>query len=191
MALLKKTKGIVDLNTDQLNNGLQSFVTYDRDNASRFGITAQHLDDTLNDAFGQRQVSVMYTLLNQYHVVMEVAPQFWQRPETLNDIYVTSTAGNPVPLSIIAQFDVSNTLLAVNHQNQFPSATFSFNLLPNASLGQVVDQILTQMRALHLPPAVQAVFQGTAQAFQASLTNMPYLIIVALGNGLYCIGDSL
>ena len=97
-----------------------SFVTYDRNTASRFGITAQHIDDTLNDAFGQRQVSVMYTLLNQYHVVMEVAPAFWQRPSTLNDIYVTSASGKAAPLSAIAGFANSNTLLAVNHTNEFP-----------------------------------------------------------------------
>lgn len=181
MNTLRSISGITDLNTDQLNNGLQSFITYDRDTASRFGITAQHLDNTLNDAFGQRQVSVMYTLLNQYHVVMEVAPAFWQRPETLNDIYVTSTMGGEVPLSAIANFAVSNTLLAVNHQNQFPSATFSFNLLKRASLGTVVNQINNKVQGLHLPVAVQEVFQGTAQAFQASLAVMPYLIILALG----------
>lgn len=178
--MMKGIHGLTDLNSDQLNNGLQTFVTYDRDTASRFGITAQHLDDTLNDAFGQRQVSVIYTLLNQYHVVMEVAPQFWQRPAGLNDIYVTSLTGNPVPLSAVASFANSNTLLAVNHQNEFPSVTYSFNLLPRVSLGAVVDEIDTKIRELHLPGSIQGIFQGTAQAFQSSLADMPLLILVAL-----------
>ncbi len=178
--LLKTIPGIADLNSDQLNNGLQAFVTYDRDTASRFGITAQHLDDTLNDAFGQRQVSVMYSPLNQYHVVMEVAPPFWQLPATLDDIYVTSTTGNPVPLSAIASFANSNTVLAVNHQNEFPSVTFSFNLQPLVSLGAVVNQIINKMHAANLPNNIQGIFQGTAQAFQTSLANMPYLILLAL-----------
>ncbi len=180
MAEIKTIPGMADFNTDQLNNGLQSFVTYDRNTASRFGITAQHIDDTLNDAFGQRQVSVMYTLLNQYHVVMEVAPAFWQRPSTLNDIYVTSASGKAAPLSAIAGFANSNTLLAVNHQNEFPSATFSFNLLPHVSLGQIVSQITKKVHALRLPGNVGELFQGTAQAFQASLVGAPYLVLVAL-----------
>ncbi len=179
-AAIENTPGITDFNSDQLNNGLQTFMTYDRNTASRFGISAEHIDDTLNDAFGQRQVSVMYTLLNQYHVVMEVAPMFWQQPETLNHIYVTSSSGNAVPLTAIAVADNSATLLAVNHQNEFPSATYSFNLLPKISLGTVVNQITNKVSAIHLPPDVQAVFQGTAQAFQASLVDMPYLLIVAL-----------
>jgi multidrug efflux pump len=177
---IKNMPGIADLSTDQLNYGLQSFVTYDRNTIARFGLTAQNLDNTLNDAFGQRQVSVIYRSLNQYHVVMEVAPPFWQRPETLNDIYITSSQGNPTPLSVVSQFANSNTLLAVNHTNEFPSATFSFNLLPNVSLGGVVSQITHQVQALHLAGGVQGIFQGTAQAFQQSLVGMPLLVIVAL-----------
>ncbi len=180
MATIAKLHGLADLNTDQLNNGLQEFVTYDHDTASRFGITSQLIDDTLYDAFGQRQVSIMYTLMNQYHVVMEVAPQYWQQPDTLNDIYVTSSNGQQVPLSAIANFATSPTLLAVNHQNQFPSATFSFNLLPNVPLGNVVHEITRSISQLHLPENVIGDFQGTAQAFQASLATQPYLIAVAL-----------
>lgn len=180
LAKIRELPGVADVNSDQLNNGLQEYVTYDHDNASRFGITTQLLDDTLYDAFGQRQVSIMYTLMNQYHVVMEVAPQYWQRPQSLRDIYVTSTGGKQVPLSAIASFAPSATLLAVNHQNQFPSATISFNLLPGEPLGSVVNRLTQAVNTLHLPPIVQGAFQGTAQAFQQSLATEPYLIMVAL-----------
>ncbi|MBS0349785.1 MAG: multidrug efflux RND transporter permease subunit [Proteobacteria bacterium] len=178
--VIKNIPGITDFSSDQQNFGLESFLTYDRNSASRFGITAQNLDDTLNDAFGQRQISVIYTLLNQYHVVMGVAPRFWQRPETLEDIYVAANNGNPIPLSDLAHFATGNTVLAVNHQNEFPSVTFSFNLAAGVSLGAVVQEILHQMNNAHLPETIQGVFQGTAQAFQSSLASMPYLIVVAL-----------
>lgn len=180
MATIAKLPGLVDLNTDQLNYGLQTFITYDNDMASRFGISSQLIDDTLYDAFGQRQVSIMYTARNQYHVVMEVAPPYWQQPTTLNDIYVTSSDGQQVPLAAFASFATSATLLAVNHQNQFPSVTFSFNLLPNVPLGNVVTDINQAIEKLRLPESVSANFQGTAQAFQASLATQPYLIIMAL-----------
>ncbi len=186
MASLSQISGITDLNSDQQNHGLQTFVTYDHDTALRFGITSQHLDDTLYDAFGQRQVSVLYTLLNQYHVVMEVAPPYWQNPQSLKNIYVTSNSGAEVPLSTIANYATSSTLLAVNHQNQFPSATFSFNLLPGISLGDVVNKINRSVSALHIPITLQGTFQGTAQAFVASLANEPYLILLALA-GVYIV----
>lgn len=181
MDRLGKVPGIVDLNNDQLDNGLQAFVHIDRDTASRFGITASVIDNTLYDAFGQRLVSLMYTTRNQYYVVMEVAPQYWQRPETLNEIYIPASNGEPVPLASIAHFDASNTLLSVNHQGLFPTTTFSFNLLPGVALGDVVDSINNTIEEMHLPAGkVTSSFQGTAQAFQASLASEPYLILMAL-----------
>ena len=128
MEKLAKLPGIADVNSDQRSHGLEEFVTIDHDTASRFGITPQQIDQTLYAAFGQSQVSTMFTQRNQYHVVMEVAPKYWQRPETLNDIYITTATGKEVPLSAIASFAPSSTLLSVNHQGQAPSATLSFNL---------------------------------------------------------------
>lgn len=181
--ILKKMTGlpgVLDVNSDQRNDGLQIFVTYDRETASRFGINANIIDNTLYDAFGQRQVSTLYTALNQYHVVMEVAPQYWQNPEILNDIYIMNQQGNRVPLSAFAQFAPSSTLLAVNHQNQFPSATLSFNLQPGLSLGDAVQSIQDTVSNLNLPANIQGKFSGTAEAFQASLKNQPYLIFTAI-----------
>ncbi|MFI4938671.1 MAG: efflux RND transporter permease subunit, partial [Candidatus Berkiellales bacterium] len=181
MSRLEKLPILVDLNNDQLNLGLQSYVTIDRDTASRFGITASEIDNTLYDAFGQRQISVMYTTMNQYHVVMEVAPEYWQRPETLNDIYVTSSSGVQVPLSAFAKFEPSHTLIQVSHQGQYPAATLSFNLPPKVSLGDAVDQIENEVNKLHLPKSeITSSFQGTAQAFQSSLSTERYLILAAL-----------
>ena len=180
LARLSKINIIADMNSDQLNHGLQAYVTVDRDTASRFGLTSQQIDKTLYSAFGQSQVSTMLTTLNQYHVVMEVAPPYWQRPETLNQMYVTSPTGAEVPLSAVARFDLSDTLLSVNHQGQAPAATLSFNLTPNAALGDAVSQIENIMSTMHLPPTIQGAFQGSAQAFQASLASEPILILVAL-----------
>lgn len=177
---ISKLPGIVDVNNDQLNHGLQAFVTYDYDTAARFGITADQIGKTLYDAFGQSQISVMYTLLNQYHVVMEFAPEYLQRPETLNNVYVTSSTGKQVPLSAFASYASSSTLLSVNHQNQFPAATISFNLSPHAPLGNAVSEVENAVKTLHLPPGVIASFQGTAQAFKASLAGQPLLILAAL-----------
>jgi len=171
---------IADVNSDQLSHGLQVFVTIDHDTASRFGITPHLIDQVLYDAFGQNQVSTLYTNLNQYHVVMEVAPQYWQNPQTLNDIYVLSPAGKAVPLSAIAHFTPGTTLLAVNHQGQAPAATLSFNLLPNFALGDAVNLVDETVSQMHLPATIHGAFQGTAQAFQASLANEPYLILTAL-----------
>lgn len=180
IARLKKLPGIADVNSDQRNNSLQEFVTVDRDTAARFGITAQQIDNTLYDAFGQSQVSTMYTALNQYHVVMEVAPPYWQRPETLNDIYVTSSTGKQVPLSVFASFAPSSALLSVNHQGQAPAATLSFNLLPGVALGDAVKLVGRTVTAMHLPDTVRGGFKGSAQAFQSSLASEPYLILAAL-----------
>jgi len=177
---LATVPGIADVNSDQRNHGLQVFVAVDRDTASRFGLTSRDIDTTLYSAFGQRQVSTMYTALDQYHVVMEVAPKYWQYPETLNDIYVISSSGAKVPLSAFAKFAPSSTLLLVNHQGQTPAATLSFNLLPKTALGDAVNAISRAVKSMHLPSTIHGSFQGTAQAFQASLSNELYLILAAL-----------
>jgi multidrug efflux pump len=169
-----------DQNSDQQDKGLQAKLVIDRDTASRMGITPQTLDNALYDAFGQRQVSTMYLPLNQYHVVMEVAPQFQQTPEALQNIYLRSTSGTPVPLAAFTHYEPSNTPLAVNHQGQIPSATISFNLAPGISLGQATDAIENAERSIGLPSSISASFQGTAAAFQSSKSNMLILIITAL-----------
>jgi multidrug efflux pump len=171
---------LADVSSDQQDKGLQASVAIDRSTASRLGITPQLIDDTLYDAFGQRQVSITYTLLNQYHVVMEVDPRFWQRPETLRDIYLPSSSGAMVPLSAFARFQRAATSLAVNHQSQFPAATISFNLTPGVSLGEAVKAVQSAMHQIGLPASIRGSFQGTAQAFQASLANEPLLILAAL-----------
>ena len=169
-----------DVNTDQQDRGLQAKLVIDRDTASRLGITPQTLDNALYDAFGQRQVSTMYRPLNQYHVVMEVAPQFQQTPEALQNIYLRSTSGTPVPLAAFTHYETSNTPLAVNHQSQVPSVTISFNLAPGISLGQATQAIETAERNIGFPPSVQAGFQGTAAAFKDSLSSELILILTAL-----------
>lgn len=179
-AALVKIPGIIDVNSDQQDHGLQAFVQVDRDNASRFGITSEQIDRTLYAAFGQSLVSTMYTPMNQYYVVMEVGPQYWQQPESLNAIYVTSSTGVPVPLAVFSKFAPSSTLLSVNHQGQAPSATLSFNLLPGFALGDAVNAITTTVKQIGLPNSIQGSFKGTAEAFQASLANESFLIFAAL-----------
>jgi multidrug efflux pump len=169
-----------DQNSDQQDKGLQAKLVIDRDTASRMGITPQTLDNALYDAFGQRQVSTMYRPLNQYHVVMEVAPQFQQTPEALQNIYLRSTNGTPVPLAAFTHYEPSNTPLAVNHQGQVPSVTISFNLAPEVSLGEATQAIEDAQRTIGFPPTVSASFQGTAAAFQDSLSSEPILILTAL-----------
>jgi len=180
LAKLRTLEGLRDVNTDQQNRGLQAALVIDRDTAGRLGIQAQAIDDTLYDAFGQRQVSTIYTALNQYHVVLEVAPEFQQNPEALNAIYVKSSTGAQVPLSAITHFAPSTTPLAVNHQGFFPSVTLSFNLAPGIALSDAVTSIQGAERDVGLPASVRASFQGTAQAFQDSLSNQPILILAAL-----------
>jgi multidrug efflux pump len=177
---LKKIPILADVNSDQQNLGLQSELVYDRDTASRFGISAQLLDNTLYDAFGQRQVSTMYTSLNQYHVVMEAAPQYGLNPEGLRNIYVTSAAGQQVPLSALAHNASTTAPLAVNHQGPFSAVTLSFNLQPGVALGDAVTAINTAKQKIGFPDTVRGGFQGTAQAYQASLANEPILIATAL-----------
>ncbi len=177
---LRTVRELVDVNSDQQDKGVQSSVVFDRSTASRLGVTPQLIDDTLYDAFGQRQVSIMYTPLNQYHVVMGVAQQYWQHPGTLHDIYVRSTLGTQVPLSAVAHYETTATSLAVNHQGQFPGVTFSFNLAPGVALGDAVRGIETAMQQIGLPNDIRGSLQGTANAFQASLANQPFLILAAL-----------
>ncbi|MGB0034987.1 MAG: efflux RND transporter permease subunit, partial [Candidatus Acidiferrales bacterium] len=177
---LKSLPQLRDVATDQQDKGLEANLAIDRDTASRLGIPAQAIDNTLYDAFGQRQVSVMYTQLNQYHVVLGVDPRFQQNPDALKSIYVRSTTGAEVPLSAFTHFESRTTALAVNHQGQFPAVTLSFNLAPNVALGDAVTAIETAERQIGLPSSVHASFQGTAQAFQSSLANEPVLILAAL-----------
>ena len=169
-----------DVASDQQTGGLEASLDIDRDTASRLGITPQMIDDTLYDAFGQRQVSTIFTQLNQYHVVLEVAPQYQKHPKSLDDIYVRSGNGVQVPLSSFTQFEPTTTALAINHQGQFPVVTLSFNLAPGVSLGDAVKAIKDTNAQIGLPSSIQANFQGTAQAFQSSLSNEPFLILAAL-----------
>ena len=177
---LRTLPEITDVNSDQQDKGQQSLVIFDRLTASRLGVSPQLIDDTLYDAFGQRQVAILYTPLNQYHVVMEVAPQYWQDPATLHDIYVRSRTGSQVPLSAVARFEPTNTILSVNHQGQFPGVTLSFAIAPGLSLGDAVAAIERAMNEIGLPDGVRGSFQGAARAFQASLGNQPLLILAAL-----------
>jgi multidrug efflux pump len=177
---LKTLPGLADVNTDQQVHGLEAMVTIDRDTASRLGISPQAIDQVLSDAFGQSQVSIMYTQLNQYHVVMEVAPSYWQNPHGLDYIYLTGSGGKQVPLSQIASFSRDTTSLAVNHQSQFPAVTLSFNLLPGVALSDAVREINEAQAQMHVPASIHGSFQGTAQAYQDTLSNELYLIIGAL-----------
>ena len=169
-----------DVNSDQQDQGLQSLLVIDRNTASRLGITPQLVDDTLYDAFGQRQVSTIFTQLNQYRVVLEVKPDFQQGPDSLQDIYVRSLRGGQVPLSAFTQFMETTAPLSVTHQGQFPAVTLSFNLAPGGSLGEAVRAIEGATRQIGLPPSIRGSFQGTAEAFQASLASQPLLILAAL-----------
>jgi multidrug efflux pump len=180
LAQVRKLPQLRDVNTDQQDQGLQAQLVIDRDTASRLGVAAQDVDNALYDAFGQREVSTMYEPLNQYHVVMEVAPEFQQTTEGLQNIYVRSSSGNPVPLSAFTRLEPSNTPLEVNHQGQYPSVTISFNLAPGISLGQATEAIESAERTIGFPPTISASFQGTAAAFQDSLSSEPILILTAL-----------
>jgi len=171
---------ITDVNSDQLNHGLQEMVQYDRTTAARFNISPQLIDDTLYDAFGQRQVSTMYRSLNQYHVVMEAAPEYRQHPGVLSEIYVRNPSGQQVPLSAFAKFGPAVAPLAVTHQGLFPAATISFNLRPGVALGDAVTAIDAAAQHIGLPATIHTQFAGTAQAYQESLENEPLLIAAAL-----------
>jgi len=177
---LAKIPELRDVNSDQQMHGLESAIVIDRDTAGRLGVDVLDIDNTLSDAFGQRQVSNIYRGLNQYHVVLEVAPEFQPGPDALKSVYVPSKTGKLVPLSAFAHYEHSNTALSVNHQGFFPAITLSFNLAPGASLGPAVVHIEAARRELAVPATVHATFQGTAQAYQDSLSNQPVLIITAL-----------
>jgi len=169
-----------DVASDQQTNGLKADLVIDRDTASRLGILPQAIDDTLYDAFGQRQVSTIFTQLNQYHVVLEVDPQFQQNPDSLKNIYVKSSSGAQVPLSSFSHFESSNTALAINHQGQFPVVTLSFNLAPGVSLGEATKAIDQAEQEIGLPNSIHTSFQGTAAAFRNSLSSEPWLILAAI-----------
>ncbi len=180
VAKLKTLPSLRDVATDQYNEGLGAHLVIDRNTASRLGLTPTTIDNTLYDAFGQRQISTMFTQLNQYHVVLEVDPSFQKNPAMLEDIYLTTTSGGQVPLSTFTHFEPTTTPLIVNHQGQFPSVTVSFNLAPGYALGDAVDAINLAQKEIGMPLSVQTAFQGTAEAFRASLTNEPLLILAAL-----------
>ncbi len=180
IAALKKLPDVADVASDQQNAGLQAQLVIDRQSASRLGITPQMIDDALYDAFGQRQVSTMFTQLNQYHVVLEAQPSFQQAPHDLGEIYLHTPASGKVPLSVVAHWTEAAAPLAINHQGQFPVVTISFNLAPQASLGAAVAAINKAKDDLQMPASVQGGFQGTAKAFESSLQNELVLILAAL-----------
>ena len=177
-----------DVASDQQNQGLLARLVIDRSTASRLGIPPQILDDTLYDAFGQRQVSTIFTQLNQYRVVLETQPGFHQGPDDLKHLYVRSADGGSVPLDTFTRLESSNAPLTVNHQGQFPVVTVSFNLAPGASLGDAVAAVEQAKQAIGLPASIQTSFQGTARAFQASLSNEPILILAALATVYIVLG---
>jgi multidrug efflux pump len=179
-ARLRQVPGLRDVNSDQQTRGLQATLVIDRDTASRLGIAPQAIDNTLYDAFGQRQVSTIYTQLNQYHVVMEVDAAFRDSTDNIQQLFVRSSTGAQVPLSAFTHFDMKTTSLAVNHQGQFPAVTISFNLGEGVALGNAVKDIEAAVLQLGVPSDIRPTFQGTAQAFQASLANQPWLILAAL-----------
>ena len=180
MAAMQKIPELKDVSTDQQNNGLRAQIVIDRDTASRLGVTPLSIDNTLADAFGQRQVATTYMPLNQYHVVMEVAPEFRDNPGALKSIFVKSTTGAMIPLSAVTHVEEKRTPLTVNHQSQIPAVTISFNLAPGASLSQATTAVEAARVKLGLPSDIQGGFQGTAQAFQSSLSSEPVLILLAL-----------
>jgi multidrug efflux pump len=171
---------LADVNTDQQEKGLQTLIVIDRPTAARLGITPRMIDQTLYNAFGQAQVSTIYSALNQYHVIMEVAPQYWQSPEALKNVYVLSPSRGQVPLSAIARYEPSTAALSVNHQGQFVASTISFNLPVGVALGEATMAINDTMARIGVPTTVHGAFQGTARAFQASLDSQPWLILAAL-----------
>jgi multidrug efflux pump len=188
LAELRRVPLITDVSSDQQDQGLQLTVTYDRPTAARFGISPQLIDNTLYDIFGQRQVSTMYSTLNQYHVIMEGAPEYWQNPQFLNEVYVRSPAGQQVPLTALASFKPQTAPISVPHQGLFPAYTISFNLQPGVALGDAVNEINAAALKSGLPPTIHPAFAGTAQAYQQSLGSEPLLIAAALGTVYIVLG---
>jgi multidrug efflux pump len=172
--------GLQDVSSDQQNGGLDEMLTYDRVTAARLGLTAQSLDSALYSAFGQSEVSIIYTQLNQYYVVLEVAPQYWQSPEGLKDLYLQSSGGNNIPLLAVAKGQANTTPLAINHTGLFPSVTVSFNLASNKSLSDATASIDQMQKRLGAPSTLQGFYAGTLQAYQQSLGTEPVLILTAL-----------
>ena len=179
-AAMKRIPELGDIDSDQQTRGLQASLVIDRDTASRLGISPLNIDNTLYDAFGQRQVSTIFTELNQYHVVMEVDSSFRESTDGIRDLYVKSSKGNQVPLSAFTHYETKNTALAVNHQGQFPAVTISFNLEDGVALGDAVTKIEAAVLKMGLPADIHPTFQGNARAFQASLASQPWLILAAL-----------
>ena len=179
-AALSEVPELADVNTDSQDKGLQTTLIIDRDTASRMGVTASMIDTTLNDAFGQRQVSTIYNPLNQYRVVMEAAPQYWQSPDALRDLYVSAPGGAQVPLSAFARYGPTNTPLAVNHQGQFVASTISFNLPVGVSLSQATTAIENAMTRIGVPNSIRGTFAGAARAFQQQASANPLLILAAI-----------
>jgi multidrug efflux pump len=180
VARLRGRPELRDVASDQQDQGLETSVRIDRNTAARLGITPQMIDDALYNAFGQRQISTIFTQLNQYRVVLEVKPEFRQDPAALNQIYLRSSTGGQVPLSTFTTFEERASPLLVSHQGQFPAVTVSFNLAPGASLGEAVDVIEQARRDVRMPASIETSFQGAARAFQASLANEPFLILAAV-----------
>jgi multidrug efflux pump len=178
--LLRTSPELRDVASDQQNGGLQADLVIDRDTASRLGLLPATIDNTLYDAFGQRQVSTIFTQLNQYHVVLEVGPQFQQDPDSLKTIYFKSNTGMQVPLASFSHIERTNTSLAINHQGQFPVVTLSFNLAPGVSLGEATKAIDAAEQSIHMPASIHTSFQGTAAAFRNSLSSEPLLILAAI-----------
>jgi multidrug efflux pump len=180
LSALRKAPGFQDVNTDQQNNGLQALLTYDRPTAARVGLTPQIIDSTLYNAFGQSEVSTIYTQLNQYYVVMEVAPKYWQSPQGLDDVYLVPNSGGAVPMNTVTHYAAATSPLVVNHTGLFPSVTVSFNLAPGVSLDQASREIQQVRQGLNMPTTIHGQYSGTLQAFQQSLTTEPYLILTAV-----------
>ena len=180
VAKLRTLPALRDVASDQQDRGLQAALVIDRDTASRLGVAPATIDQTLYDAFGQRQVSIMFTQLNQYHVVLEVMPEFRQTPAQLDDLYLRTATGGSIPLAAFSHVRTGTTPLVVNHQGQFPVVTLSFNVAPGAALGDAVAAINEAEREIALPASIRGAFQGTAQAFRTSLANEPILILAAL-----------
>ncbi|MGA2135909.1 MAG: efflux RND transporter permease subunit, partial [Bryobacteraceae bacterium] len=172
--------GLQDVSSDQQNGGLDEQMSYDRVTAAQLGLTVQSLDSALYGAFGQSEVSIIYTQLNQYYVVLEVAPQYWQSPEGLKDIYLLTSSGRNIPLLAVAKGQAGTTPLAINHTGLFPSVTVSFNLAPNVSLSDATASITRMQKQLGAPSTLQGFFAGTLLAYQQSLGTEPVLILTAL-----------
>jgi multidrug efflux pump len=180
LAEMKKLPGFQDVNSDAQNAGLQELLTYDRSTASRLGLTPASLDSSLYGAFGQSQVSIIYTQLNQYYVVLEVAPPYWQGPEGLKNIYLNTSGKGVIPLSTVTKSVASTTPLVINHTSSFPSVTVSFNLATNMSMSDAVREVGEMQQRLNMPETVRGFFAGTAAAYQTSLASEPILVITAI-----------